>query len=485
MSATGNAGEPVAGSVVLVAHHAMVSWGNAQVTAIQPNQTLTIDVQQPANGSISVSPPADGVAYHYGETVEIRAQGQGNYVMQNWTGSFSGNQNPIVFDITENVTVGAVFELGAKPKLNITTNGQGTVEVSPQRANDLYTYGELVTLTPKPQLGYIFAGWTGSLTGANNPAVIVLDSTKNITANFISSNPDSPISDDFNACALNTNLWTFVNPVGDGTYSLNGKQLLLNVPANVSHNIWADGNRSVRMMQPTQNVDFEIVTKFESVVGKRYQMQGVIIEQDSQNYLRFEVHFDGTSNRLYVARIQNGNPKAIINQVYLTATPPYLRITRVGPLWSFSSSNDGQTWQAAGSFNYPLTVTRSGVFGANHGTLPNLPAPAHTAIVDYFFNSARQIVPEDGVNLDNLKITVNKVGQGTVTLNPAKAGYTCGEKVTLTASPEAGWVFSGWSGDLTGAGPSQQLTVSRNHTVTATFTKPTSFKLYQPIVIRP
>lgn len=486
MTATGNSGEPPAGSVVLVAHHAMVSWGNAQVTPVLPNQTFSINVQQPANGSITVSPPADGVSYRYGETVEIRSQGQGNYIMKNWTGSFSGNQNPLIFDITENVTVGAVFEQGSKPKLNVSVSGQGKIDVSPKRANDLYTYGEEVTLTPQPNLGYIFAGWTGDLSGADNPAVIVMDSTKNIVANFIQSNPNSPISDDFNACALNTGLWTFVNPVGDGTYSLDGRRLLLNVPANVSHNIWADGNRSVRMMQPTQDVNFEILAKFESTVTKRYQMQGVLVEQDSQNYLRFEVHFDGSSNRLYVARIQNGNPKAIINQVYLTTTPAYLRITRVGQLWSFSSSDDGQQWLAAGSFNYSLTVNRSGVFGANHGTLPNLPAPAHTAIVDYFFNSAKPIVPEDGNNLDNLKITVNKTGEGNVTLSPNKAGYSCGEKVTITASPASGWRFSGWSGDLTGTAASQQLTVSRNHTVTATFTRgPTSYKLYFPVVVRP
>ena len=480
ITATGNTGEPAAGSVVLVAHHAMVSWGNVKVTPIQ-NETFTINVQQPANGSIIVTP--DKPTYNYGETVEIRSLGQGNYVMSNWTGSFTGNENPLVFDITENITVGAAFELGSKPKLNITTNGQGSVEISPIKPNNTYSYGDLVTLTPKPKLGYIFAGWTGDLTGANNPAQIIMDTTKDIVANFISSNPDSPISDDFNACALNTNLWAFVNPVGDGSYEMNGTQLRLNVPANVSHNIWADGNRSVRVMQPTQNVDFEIVTKFESAVTKRFQMQGILVEEDSQNFLRFEVHFDGTSNRLYVARIQDGNPKAIINGVYLPSTPPYLRVTRVGPLWSFSSSDDGNTWFSAGSFNFPMAVTKSGVFGANHGTLPGQPAPAHTAIVDYFFNSAAPITPEDGNALNNLTVTVNKVGQGTVTVSPAKPTYTCGEKVTLTAVPATGWIFSGWSGDLTGTNPTQQVTVSRNLAITATFTQSTGYKTYMPMVV--
>ncbi len=158
-------------------------------------------------------------------------------------------------------------------------------------------------------------------------------------------------------------------------------------------------------------------------------------------------------------------------------------MTRVGPLWSFSSSDDGETWLSAGSFSHPMVVTRSGVFGANHGTMPGQPAPAHTAVVDYFFNSAAPIQPEDGNDLSNLQVTVNKVGQGTVNLSPAKPGYSCGEKVTVTAVPAAEWMFSGWSGDLTGSSLSQQLTVSRNHTITATFVKPTVEKVYLPMVI--
>lgn len=480
MTATGASGEPAAGAAVLVAHNAMVSFGDVKVKPIT-NQTFNINVQQPANGNIIVSPPADGVGYRYGETVQIRSQGQGNYLMTNWTGDFSGNQNPLVFDITRNITVGAVFETGTKPKLTVATSGQGTVEISPKRTNDIYNYGEVVTLTPNPNPGFIFSGWSGDLSGANNPVVIVMDRAKTITANFIMSNPDSPVSDDFNACALNTNLWTFVNPVGDGSYEMNGTQLQLNVPADVSHNIWDMGNRSVRVIQPTQNVDFEIVTKFESVVSKRFQMQGILVEEDAQNFLRFEVHFDGTSNRLYVAGFEDGRPRAIISNIYLPATPAYLRVTRVGSSWSFSSSEDGQAWFSAGSFVHSMVVTRSGVFGANHGTVPGI--PAHTAIVDYFFNSAAPIVPEDGNDLSNLKVTVNKVGEGAVNLNPAKPGYACGDKVTLTAVPAGGWVFAGWSGDLTGSGPSQQLTVSRNHTVTATFVKSTGAKLYLPMVI--
>lgn len=480
MKSVGSLNEPDTGSLLLVAHQAMVSFGNVTVKPIQ-NKTFTIQVDQPANGTISVEPEeADGL-YDYGQTVEIRAQGTGNYVLKNWTFDFSGNENPLVFDIGGNVKVGAVMEVGEKPKLTVTTVGSGKVTVSPLRANNIYFYGEEVTMTPQPNPGSIFAGWSGDLTGAENPAVIVMDRKKTITANFITADATSPVSDDFTACALDTSLWTFINPVGDGSYEMNGTQLRLIVPAGPSHNIWENGNRSVRVMQPTKNVNFEIITKFDSVVTQRYQMQGVLVEQSSSDYLRFETHHDGTHVKLYVARFKNGNPSAVINNVFLTSTPAYMRITRAGPTWGVSYSYDGSEWLAAGSFNFDMTVTQTGVFGGNHATAS---APAHTAVVDYFFNSASPIEPQDG-STASFKVNVTKVGQGNVTLNPSKAGYACGEKVTLTAVPANGWRFSGWSGDLSGSGVTQQLVISRNHQVTASFVVgPTEYKIYLPISIK-
>lgn len=480
MTAIGNSGEPDHGSIMLVAHQAMVSFGNVTVTPL-PAGPFTINVEDPDNGNIFVTP--NKATYTYGERVTIRAQGQGNNGLTTWTGDFSGNQNPIVLDLTRNLTVGGVFApLAGDIKLNLTTNGQGTVNVNPSKSK--YLYGELVTLTPQPATGHIFAGWTGDLSGADNPATLVMAQTKTLVANFVPANAASPISDDFNACGLNTGLWTFINPVGDGSYGVNGTQLRLNVPANISHNIWLEGNRSVRVMQPTQNTDFEIITKFESSVTQRYQMQGVLVEQDSQTFLRFEIYHDGGSTQLYAARFLNGDPRALISGVQLPNTPPYLRITRVGNQWSFSHSNNGTEWTSGGSFTFSLNVAKTGVYGANHGTPPGRPAPAHTAIVDYFFNSASPIVPEDGDDPGNFTITVNKTGQGTVTLIPAKATYACGEQVTLTATPANGWTFAGWSGDLSGTATSQQLTVSRNHTVNAVFTQGTGYKLFLPSIRR-
>jgi uncharacterized repeat protein (TIGR02543 family) len=66
-------------------------------------------------------------------------------------------------------------------------------------------------------------------------------------------------------------------------------------------------------------------------------------------------------------------------------------------------------------------------------------------------------------------LTVNTVGSGSVALNPSGGTYDVGTEVTLTATAEAGFVFSGWSGDLTGSANPATITVDGNKNVTATF----------------
>ena len=79
----------------------------------------------------------------------------------------------------------------------------------------------------------------------------------------------------------------------------------------------------------------------------------------------------------------------------------------------------------------------------------------------------------------NYLLTVNKAGTGTghVSSNPAgiDCGWTCSSyfpqdtTVTLTATPDPGSTFSGWSGGCSGTNPSCAVTISQAKTVTATF----------------
>ena len=64
---------------------------------------------------------------------------------------------------------------------------------------------------------------------------------------------------------------------------------------------------------------------------------------------------------------------------------------------------------------------------------------------------------------------MNKVGNGNVTLSPSGGTYYAGTVVQLTAVPDSGWSFSGWSGDLSGTTNPTTITMNGNKTVTANF----------------
>ena len=66
-------------------------------------------------------------------------------------------------------------------------------------------------------------------------------------------------------------------------------------------------------------------------------------------------------------------------------------------------------------------------------------------------------------------LTVN-AANGSVARTPDKASYTYGEVVTLQAVPNAGYSFSGWSGDASGTGSSVTITMNADKSVTASFT---------------
>jgi hypothetical protein len=68
-------------------------------------------------------------------------------------------------------------------------------------------------------------------------------------------------------------------------------------------------------------------------------------------------------------------------------------------------------------------------------------------------------------------LTINTVGSGSVDKNPDQATYHLGDSVQLTANPEVGSTFSGWSGDLGGSTNPENLIIDADPEVTATFSQ--------------
>jgi pectate lyase/pectin methylesterase-like acyl-CoA thioesterase len=66
--------------------------------------------------------------------------------------------------------------------LSLSAQGQGTIQSIP--SGPAYPAGTIVQLTAVPAAGWRFSNWGGDLTGAANPATIVMNSSKSVTAVF-------------------------------------------------------------------------------------------------------------------------------------------------------------------------------------------------------------------------------------------------------------------------------------------------------------
>ncbi|WP_347158072.1 InlB B-repeat-containing protein [Pontibacter chitinilyticus] len=69
--------------------------------------------------------------------------------------------------------------------------------------------------------------------------------------------------------------------------------------------------------------------------------------------------------------------------------------------------------------------------------------------------------------LYSLQVATN--GSGTASQSPQQVNYASGSSVTLTATPTAGYTFSGWSGSVISSTNPLTITIKSNITLTATF----------------
>jgi regulation of enolase protein 1 (concanavalin A-like superfamily) len=274
-------------------------------------------------------------------------------------------------------------------------------------------------------------------------------------------------SDDFNVCVLDDR-WTVENPLGDGTYALVGAGsgdawLELTLPPGSEHDAWGDGgvNESIRVMQDVADTDFSVEAHWMSEPTGPFNDQGLLVEQDDSNWLRFDVFHNGTSLRLFVGKTIGGANSTVLTAALAPGVATHVRVRRIGSTWTVETSGDGVAYLQRAQFTQALNVTQVGVYAANA-----VNALAFTSQVDWFLDLADPMVGEDA---DLLDVQVDVVGDGTVQRVPDLPSYACDNVVELTAVPEAGWLFEGWSGDLSGNANPDSVTVTGSMNVTATF----------------
>ncbi|MCD6519147.1 MAG: DUF1349 domain-containing protein [Anaerolineae bacterium] len=165
---------------------------------------------------------------------------------------------------------------------------------------------------------------------------------------YVQDEQTTGFCDDFNDESLKPG-WTWVDPNGDSSFSLTNSphSLELSTPRG-GHDLFLNLD-APRMIQRVTG-DFVIRTKVAMIADYDYQGAGLLVWQDSNNYIRAEL--GGAPRAITMAYRIHGHYRHVHCGAY-GFTSIFLRITRTGNTFSGEYSTDGVKWKPIYSVSYP------------------------------------------------------------------------------------------------------------------------------------
>ena len=179
-------------------------------TFTQNEYELTVNPLPQEIGHIELSPNQD--TYHYGDNVTLTAVADPGWKFDGWGGEASGTDNPLTITIFDNTLITAMF---SHEEYFLTVNADGQGSVVKDADLEHYHWSDNVTLTAIPAEGWMFSGWSGDVSGSNNPEYLFIDSNKTFTATFTEIPPPFLFFDDYESGDFEA--WTGTGSEGDGT----------------------------------------------------------------------------------------------------------------------------------------------------------------------------------------------------------------------------------------------------------------------------
>ena len=441
-----------------------------QVEVLDTRELVTLDV---ANGSITGA----GV-YEINTNATLIATPEIGYVLGNWNGAASGSDLSIKVLMSEDAEIGAIFnkdlrdsdddgitnyeELlvyntnpnkedtdedgysdgievseGSNPNLLVSYPTRTLTIVATQNGSisgigisdgesKVYGLGTVRFLTAKPATGYVFEGWSGDFMGTENPLTISLNETSNLVGTF---NKDLRDDDQDGLTNYDELLVTNTNPQ-DSDSDDDG---------------YSDGVEQAEGTNPNEKSEIPLrtlsVTTTENGVvdgGGVYPLSSdvVLTATPDTGYV-----FGGwigdlteSDNPLTISLTENPTVQAIFNQDLRDSDADGLTnyeelvITNTDPQDS-DSDDDG----------YSDGIEQS------EETDPNSAA-------DYPIRLLVVLDPENG----------SVSGEGA---------YALGTDAILRATPDLGYLFASWTGDITSGSNRLEITLLQNLSIGASFSE--------------
>lgn len=310
------------------------------------------------------------------------------------------------------------------------------------------------------------------------------------------------LSDDFNACAYNTNFWKFedpasvpgASPVITGMFSGPGKAALtMTVPPGTSYTFSDDNMNAPRIWHAVPNADFTYKIRFVAPFNDpddSFKIMGVLIRDNTTpsapRFFRFDYntragglnqylgYFNAAKVRtdiVPVTDLPGSNPTSgglYMTVSYVKSTSTWTITYQIGE----SGANVKTSSFQGSTYDPTFNVTDIGLFVGStlrHDIVNPPPPPGATMVVDYFYNLAdtafNPATTNDAITLTTA-IDPSSTGSGVISWPVA---CTQGNMVTLKANANPGSIFAGWGGAASGLTPTTTVTMDASKTVTAKF----------------
>ncbi|MGE0622630.1 MAG: hypothetical protein AB7O54_08420 [Pseudomonadales bacterium] len=447
-------------------------WDDLAVAQLAPPRSdITITVTPSSNGTVVVSP--DQPLYSSGDLVSIEAIADTGFVFTGWSGALAGSENSIDAVLEDDLVIGASFDAITYHTLSLNTGGSGGGTVSASPAAAQYVLGESVTIEAFPDAGSVFAGWSGDYSSSQNPAQVTVNGDLSITAVFESAyylssfdeyaDGDDPLDwlDTAASNALTEDQALFKVSSAGGNSFLSTSSTATNIHSTYAGLGSADLNGyeySGRMQISSSNggIGVTAYSQIPDEVGyyrlRRYQGRG------------FHIAPVGTS-------VTCDNPETGVTpaagswymfRLHVSSEPNQTNIR--AKVWMYGAP-EPTDWQV-NCIDDSATRLQQGPFGIW------AMGPGNKLFDDL---SVQLLAPPR----DDVQFSLGTTAGGTASVNPDRTAYTELETLTLTATADAGFVFTGWTGDLNSTANPEAFVIVDNSAVTANFSPIT----YHPVIL--
>lgn len=363
-----------------------------------------------------------------GTMLTLSAMPTAGWVFTGWTGPCTGT-GACTVTVEDAITVQATFVPAHPLAVRRAGAGMGAVTSTPAgidcgtSCNASYPVGTKVTLSATPAAGSIFASWSGSCTGTG-PCELTMDAAKSVTATF------EPIEK------------LTVMKTGSGSGAV------VSMPAGIDCGSTCESSfpRGARV---TLTATAAAGSAFLGWGGACMGTDSCVVTLDMAKMVTANF---GPGVALSVSKEGTGAGQVV-------STPRGI--------------NCGQTCNAFFAAGSVVSLTATPAMGSLFTGWSGACAGAGACMLT--LDAAKSVTATFEAAYE---LTVMKAGPGKGTVKSMPAGIDCGNActaplasgtlVTLTATPDMGWVFAGWSGACTGTGACM-LTMDGAKMVTATF----------------